>query len=109
MKTALIAFTALAALSGAAQADQTPPTAAVEFAPAALSSAEGRDAIRARIAEAADEVCEVPRGQALELRDERKACIAAAIEQGEAQIQRKIAALETRRLAQTDHASAGEG
>lgn len=109
MKTALIALSALAAAFGAAHADDAPPTVAIELEPGALSTPEGRDWVRARIARAADDVCRVPRGRELDLRAEQRACIRDAIAEAEAQLERTLAARqEARRLARTESAG-GEG
>lgn len=101
IKSALIACASLAALAGAAHADN-PPQSIVEFQSGQLLTAEGRDALRAQIAETAVDVCGAPRGPELELRRERRACIETAIEQAERQLELKIAAASERRFAQAD-------
>jgi len=107
IKSALIAFASLAALAGAAHADN-PPQSVVEFQSEQLLTAEGRAALRAQIAETAAGVCITPRGQEFELRRERRACIETAVEQAERQLELKIAAAAERRFAQAEADAAAD-
>lgn len=108
IKSALIACTSLAAMAGAAHADN-PPQSVVEFQSEQLLTAEGRAALRAQIAETAADVCIAPRGQEFELRRERRACIETAIEQAERQLQLKIASAAERRFARTETGAEAQG
>ncbi len=110
MKAVLIALSALAAGTGAAYADADPPAVAIEVEPGALSSPEGRAELRARIARAARDVCAAPRGRELDLRRERRACIREAVADAEAQLERRLAALNPgKRLAGSGDQDASEG
>lgn len=109
MKTPLIALSALVALSGAAVAQPEQPTAEIIVGHGALASAEGLAALRAQIVDAAEDVCQVARGQELELRRERQACIAEAVAEGERQLQQKLAQAEERRFASVEPLRSAEG
>jgi UrcA family protein len=108
LKSTLVACISLAALAGAAHADN-PPRAVVEFQSEQLLTAQGRNALRARIASSAEDVCIVPRGQEFELRRERRDCIENAIEQAERQLEQKIAAVADRRFARTETRADAQG
>ncbi len=108
IKSALLACAAAAAAATAAHAEN-PPQSVVEFQSEQLLTAQGRAALRAQIAETAEDVCITPRGQEFELRRERRACIETAIEQAERQLELKIAAAAERRFASTETGADAQG
>jgi UrcA family protein len=107
IKSAAIAFTALAAVAGAAHADGD-PTREIEFQPSQLQSEHGLTQLRERIAQSALDVCQY-RGPELELRRARQACVQEAVEQAEAQLERKVAEASQRRFAAAETSTEAKG
>ena len=99
MKTALIALSALAASFGAAHADDAPPTVAIELDPAALSTPDGREALRARIQDAVETVCEADDARDADQRRLQQACEQAAAAEAAGQLRKTVARLGVRQMA----------
>jgi len=96
--TALILPVAAAAGLGAsasALADET-PQAVVEYQITDLTSEAGRKAVRARLQDAASQVCRINGRPSLDNLRARAACIDEALQHAEGELETRIAAVERR-------------
>ena len=91
MKTLTLIAASAALLIGAGAATAEDLQTSVRYNPADLATAAGQAAVHAEIEAAAREVCVVDDMRDLELRAQRRACIADAVENAEAQLRQKIA------------------
>lgn len=107
MKTAMLIAAGAAALSLAPAAAAEPPTGYVDYDPIELTHEEGRDRIKARIADTAERVCMSPTRPTLRARQLRQLCVDEAIEQAEAQLERHVAEMRARRLASAAETAPG--